>query len=89
MRLSARLESLYLGPMIGNVGPLEIVVVLVVALIVFGPKRLPELGHGLGRGMREFKESVSGEKAEDDAKAVAAATPEPSSEAKVTTAERG
>jgi sec-independent protein translocase protein TatA len=48
--------------MLGNIGPLEIVLVLVVALIVFGPKRLPELGHGLGRGMREFKESVTGEK---------------------------
>jgi len=51
--------------MLGNIGPLEIVLVLVVALIVFGPKRLPELGHGLGRGMREFKESVTGEKKDD------------------------
>ena len=51
--------------MLGNIGPLEIVLVLVVALIVFGPKRLPELGHGLGRGMREFKESVTGEKSDD------------------------
>jgi sec-independent protein translocase protein TatA len=47
--------------MLGNIGPLEIGLVLIVALIVFGPKRLPELGHGLGRGMREFKESVTGE----------------------------
>jgi sec-independent protein translocase protein TatA len=47
--------------MLGNIGPLEIGIVLVVVLIVFGPKRLPELGHGLGRGMREFKESVTGE----------------------------
>ena len=51
--------------MLGDIGPLEIVLVLVVALIVFGPKRLPELGHGLGRGMREFKESVTGEKRDD------------------------
>jgi sec-independent protein translocase protein TatA len=51
--------------MLGNVGPLEIALVLIVALIVFGPKRLPELGHGLGRGMREFKETVTGEKKDD------------------------
>jgi sec-independent protein translocase protein TatA len=48
--------------MLGNIGPLEIGIVLIVALLVFGPKRLPELGNGLGRGMREFKESVTGEK---------------------------
>jgi sec-independent protein translocase protein TatA len=41
---------------------LEIGIVLVIALIVFGPKRLPELGSGLGRGMREFKETITGEK---------------------------
>jgi sec-independent protein translocase protein TatA len=44
-----------------NVGPLELGVVLVIALIVFGPKRLPELGQSLGRGIREFKNSLSGE----------------------------
>ena len=51
--------------MLGDIGPLEIALVLIVALIVFGPKRLPELGHGLGRGMREFKETVTGEKKDD------------------------
>jgi len=45
-------------------GPLELVVVLVVALVIFGPKRLPELGKSLGGGMRSFKESVTGD---DDA----------------------
>jgi sec-independent protein translocase protein TatA len=48
--------------MLGNIGPLEIGIVLVIALLVFGPKRLPELGSGLGRGMREFKQTVTGEK---------------------------
>ena len=44
-----------------NVGPLEILVVLVIALIVFGPKRLPELGKSLGDGLRDFKNALSGE----------------------------
>jgi sec-independent protein translocase protein TatA len=52
--------------MFGNIGPLEIGIVLVIALIVFGPKRLPELGNGLGRGMREFKETISGERKHED-----------------------
>jgi len=43
-----------------NIGPLEIVVVLVIALVVFGPKRLPELGKSLGGGMREIKQSITG-----------------------------
>ena len=47
--------------MLGNIGPLEIIIVLIIALIVFGPKRLPELGNSLGRGIREFKETVTGE----------------------------
>jgi sec-independent protein translocase protein TatA len=47
--------------MLGDIGPLEVGIVLVVALLVFGPKRLPELGNGLGRGLREFKNSVTGE----------------------------
>jgi sec-independent protein translocase protein TatA len=49
-----------------NVGPMELVIVLVIALIVLGPKRLPEVGRSVGRGMREFKESISGENAHDD-----------------------
>jgi sec-independent protein translocase protein TatA len=47
--------------MIGNIGPLEIGIVLIIALVVFGPKRLPDLGHSLGKGLREFKGSVTGE----------------------------
>lgn len=62
--------------MLGNIGPLEIIIVLIIALIVFGPKRLPELGNSLGKGIREFKESVTGEKDDDedeDVKAISAA----------------
>jgi sec-independent protein translocase protein TatA len=49
-----------------NVGPLEIAVVLIIVLIIFGPKRLPELGQSMGRGIREFKNSLSGDKDSDD-----------------------
>ena len=49
-----------------NIGIWEILLVLLVALLVFGPKRLPEMGRSLGRGMREFKDSVSGEGDDDD-----------------------
>jgi sec-independent protein translocase protein TatA len=49
-----------------NVGPLELIVVLIVALIVFGPKRLPELGRSLGKGIREFRGSISGDHDEDE-----------------------
>ncbi|HUC00251.1 MAG TPA: twin-arginine translocase TatA/TatE family subunit [Solirubrobacterales bacterium] len=43
-----------------NIGPLEIGIVLVIALIVFGPKKLPELGKSLGKGINEFKGSIGG-----------------------------
>jgi sec-independent protein translocase protein TatA len=43
-------------------GPLEIVLVVVVLLVIFGPKRLPSLGRQLGGGMREFKDSITGDK---------------------------
>jgi sec-independent protein translocase protein TatA len=49
-----------------NVGPLELVVVLIIALVVFGPKRLPELGRSMGKGIREFKSSISGEDKDDE-----------------------
>lgn len=44
-----------------GIGPMELIVVLIVALLVFGPKRLPDLGRSLGGGMREFKNSVTGQ----------------------------
>ncbi|MDQ2700002.1 MAG: twin-arginine translocase TatA/TatE family subunit [Actinomycetota bacterium] len=43
-----------------NIGPLEITIVLVIALIVFGPKKLPSLGRSVGASLREFKGSLSG-----------------------------
>ena len=49
-----------------EIGISGLIIILVVALLIFGPKRLPEIGRSLGRGMREFKDSVTGsdEKAE-------------------------
>ena len=49
-----------------GIGTMEIVLILIVALIVFGPKRLPELGRSMGRGIREFKNSVTSDKDDDD-----------------------
>jgi sec-independent protein translocase protein TatA len=49
-----------------NIGPLELAIVLIIALVVFGPKRLPELGRSLGRGIREFRGSVSGDRDEPE-----------------------
>jgi sec-independent protein translocase protein TatA len=56
----------------GGIGPLELVIVLVIVLVVFGPKRLPSLGRQLGAGMREFKDSVTGK---DDEPTELTATP--------------
>lgn len=44
-----------------NIGPMEVIVVLVLALVVLGPKKLPEMGKSLGKGLREFKDTLSGD----------------------------
>jgi sec-independent protein translocase protein TatA len=65
-----------------NIGPLELAIVLIIALVVFGPKRLPELGKSVGRGIREFKSSISGDDDDDEpqAKIESAQPPPPPSE---------
>jgi sec-independent protein translocase protein TatA len=50
----------------GWIGPWELLIVLVLALVIFGPKRLPEMGRSLGKGLREFKSSVSGKDDDND-----------------------
>lgn len=83
--------------MFSNIGPLEIGIVLIIALIVFGPKRLPELGSSLGRGIREFKETVTGDRPDDDdddepddnIKALSASTAAEAAEPEVASDKRG
>jgi len=56
---------------------MELIIILVVVLIVFGPKRLPDLGRSLGRGMREFKDSVTGKDDNDELPEGSVEKPEP------------
>ena len=62
-----------------NIGPMELIIVLVIALIVLGPKRLPDAGRSLGRGLREFKSSLTGDRDDDreDARSLAPAEEAP------------
>ena len=55
-----------------SIGPMELIVVLVIALVVVGPKKLPAMGRSLGKGMREFKESIGGD-SRDESPAIASA----------------
>jgi sec-independent protein translocase protein TatA len=58
-------------------GPLEIVIILVIVLVIFGPKRLPDLGRSLGKGMREFKDSVTGKDNDELPESSSVEKPEP------------
>ena len=60
-----------------DVSPIQLIIVLIIALVVLGPKRLPEVGKSLGRGIREFKDSVSGNDDKDEAPPQPAASLEP------------
>ncbi len=68
-----------------NIGFPELMIVLVIALIVLGPKKLPEVGRSLGRGMREFKDSGTGKDSDDEPARIAKSEPAP---AEPTPAER-
>ena len=52
--------------MFNSIGPTELIIVLVIVLLIFGPKRLPGLGKQLGSGMREFRDSVTGKGKDDE-----------------------
>jgi sec-independent protein translocase protein TatA len=69
-----------MGTAMWTPSPVEAIIILVIVLVIFGPKRLPDLGRSLGRGMREFKDSVTGkdkEREELEAAEAAAEKPEP------------
>ena len=68
-----------------NIGAPELIILLIVLLLVFGPKRLPEMGRSVGRGIREFKDSVSGNEPPDEPKSVPPAVPVATAPAPVTT----
>ena len=53
-----------------SIGPLELAIVLIIALVIFGPKRLPELGRSVGHGLREFKSSISGDNDEEEPRTI-------------------
>ena len=67
-----------------NLGPFELGIVLLIVLVIFGPKRLPSLGRQLGSGMREFKDSITGKSRDDEddegRRALAAAEAQPAAE---------
>jgi sec-independent protein translocase protein TatA len=68
IRDRGRISTLAVMP---SIGPLELGIILLIVLVVFGPKRLPGLGRQLGSGMREFKESITGkDRAEEDRGAI-------------------
>lgn len=59
-----------------NIGPLELAIVAIIALVILGPKRLPDAGRSLGHGMREFKNAITGGgRNDDDHEQVALSTP--------------
>jgi sec-independent protein translocase protein TatA len=63
-------ETSYHRHMPGWIGFPELIVLLVVLLLIFGPKRLPEMGRSLGKGMREFKDSITGKEKDEDERAL-------------------
>jgi sec-independent protein translocase protein TatA len=50
-----------------NIGPLELIVVLIIALVILGPKKLPDVGRSMGRGLREFKSAITGDNEQEAA----------------------
>jgi len=67
--------------MMPGIGPMEIVVVLIIALIILGPKKLPDMGRSVGKGMREFKSAISGDDNDTGSRLTAATGAEKDEEA--------
>src|SRR5439155_17900209 len=58
-RVSHRSIALLGASMLGNLGPMELIIILVIVLVIFGAKRVPEIGASIGKGIREFKRNLS------------------------------
>jgi sec-independent protein translocase protein TatA len=72
----------------GNIGWQGLVIILIVLLVIFGPKRLPEMGRSLGKGIREFKESITATGKDDDEDEPVAELPPPEEQPVATTGTR-
>ena len=59
--------------------PVDLIVVLIIVLLIVGPKKLPQMGRGLGQGMREFKDGITGESKDEDKPALSEARAMPES----------
>lgn len=72
--------------MIPNIGPMEVAIVLILLLVIFGPKKLPELGRSAGKSLTEFRAGLSG-KHDDEEEKAAVTAPEPETAPQPTKAE--
>jgi len=75
--LSGGAKSRCYGGHMADIGPMEIVLLLGLAVLLFGPKKLPEIGRSLGSGLREFRSSVTGEQAPESRAEIPPADPAP------------
>jgi sec-independent protein translocase protein TatA len=57
--------------MLGGIGPMELIIIFLIVILLFGGKKIPEIAKGLGKGIRDFKTSMSGANDEDEAKSIA------------------
>jgi sec-independent protein translocase protein TatA len=64
-------------PFLGNIGPGELIIILVIALVIFGPGKLPEIGQAVGKGIREFRRAASDMSDATSVDAPSAQTPPP------------
>lgn len=57
--------------MLGSLGPMELIIILLIVILLFGGKKIPEIAKGLGKGIRDFKSSMSGSEADEAEKSIA------------------
>jgi sec-independent protein translocase protein TatA len=57
--------------MLGGIGPMELIIIFLIVILLFGGKKIPEIAKGLGKGIRDFKSSMSGNEVEEEGKTLA------------------